>query len=313
MKSTRMRLIHLHRSNAITRPLMRKILERDPKLESLYDRSANDLSHLYQIPFSRALQLFHDLHNTRIIQSIIQDEHRYHISTVLDPSYPPLLRSIPDPPYVLYMLGNPSLLYQLPTLSVVGTRNPSCEARQKMNHILLPLIKEGWIIVSGMALGIDGIAHQLAEENNGKTIAVIGSGFNHIYPSQHQLLFKALIKNQLVISEYPPQTPPKRYHFPERNRIISGLGIGTIVIEAKEKSGSLITVDQALEQGRDVFAVPGSILFEQTSGCHKMIQDGAKLVQSTYDILEEWHENEVKWCRFLSDNKENYLANHMNN
>src|SRR5699024_3804457 len=119
------------------------------------------------------------------------------------------------------------------------------------------------------------------------TIAVLGSGFYHIYPKQHYSLFQQMVQDNLAISEYPPDQPPKRYHFPERNRIISGLSFGTFVIEAKQKSGTLITVDQALEQSQEVFALTGSILTETTSGCNQLVQDGAKLVQSSNDILEE--------------------------
>src|SRR5690625_3753192 len=139
-----------------------------------------------------------------------------------------------------------------------------------------------------MAKGIDSYAHKLALGHKGNTIAVLGGGFNHIYPKQNSMLYKQISEKGLVISEYPPHIPPKRYHFPERNRIISGLSFGTLVIEATERSGTLITVDQALDQGREVYAVPGSPLIPQTKGCHQMIQDGAKLVINADDIREDW-------------------------
>ncbi|MDL4840050.1 DNA-processing protein DprA [Aquibacillus rhizosphaerae] len=309
MNKTSLRLIHLHRSKAVTRPLIRKILSKDPYLENIYRHDPSALSQYLSLTSPRAFQLYQDLHNPQLIQTIKNDCQTYHVITILDSTYPPLLRTIIDPPYVLYLLGNEKLLTELPSLSVVGTRNPSPEAKRKMNKIITPLILENWVIVSGMAKGIDGIAHQLAIENNGKTIAVVGSGFQHVYPKQHVNLFYELARKQLIISEYPPNIPARRHHFPERNRLISGLGTGTIVVEAKEKSGSLITVDQALDQGRDVYAIPGSPLFEQTSGCHKMIQDGAKLVQNTHDITEDWTNNQGKWCRILSDNTECKLVN----
>ena len=139
-----------------------------------------------------------------------------------------------------------------------------------------------------MARGIDSYAHRIALFNQGKTIAVIGCGLEHIYPAENDSLYKQIEQNGLILSEYPPYVRPKPYHFPERNRIISGLSFATLVIEATSKSGTLITVDQALDQGREVYAVPGSILNQQSIGCHKMIQDGAKLVTNEAEIIEDW-------------------------
>jgi DNA processing protein len=201
------------------------------------------------------------------------------------PMYPQLLKNIYDPPYLIYAKGKLSLMKEKKTLSVVGTRHPSVEAGGVLRRILKPLIEDGWTIVSGMAMGIDGMAHRLAL--NGQTIAVLGSGLNRPYPNHHGQLFKQLCESQLVISEYPPSAPPERWRFPERNRIISGLTLGTLVIEAKEKSGSLITADQALEQGREVLAVPGSILRETSGGTNRLIQQGAKLVYDWLDVVHE--------------------------
>ncbi|WP_186577483.1 DNA-processing protein DprA [Aquibacillus kalidii] len=301
MTKKKWRLVHLHRSSVMTRPLLRKIIALDTELENLYRFKPHDFVNYFSLPSQRANQLFSDLHDSTIIESIKNDRELYHITTVFDSDYPLALRTINDPPYVLYLYGNSKLFLQMPALSIVGTRNPTFEARQKMAPIIVPLIKMGWTIVSGMASGIDGIAHQLAIENNGRTIAVLGSGFSYIYPRHHENLFFQLATTQLIVSEYPPSTPPKRYHFPERNRIISGLSYGTLVVEAQEKSGSLITVDQALDQGREVYAIPGSPLQKQTKGCHKLIQDGAKLVQSAYDLVEDWENQKLKWSRFLSE------------
>src|SRR5699024_7788905 len=160
----------------------------------------------------------------------------------------------------------------------------------KLVHIVSPLIKQKWLIVSGMAYGIDGMAHDLTLRHDGATIAVLGGGFYHVYPKTHIHLFNEIVKKGLVISEYPPYQRPQKYHFPERNRIISGLTKGTLVIEAMERSGTLITVDQALEQGKEVYAVPGSPFIRETAGCHKIIQEGAKLVAKFTDIVEEWNE-----------------------
>ncbi|WP_407272169.1 DNA-processing protein DprA [Radiobacillus sp. PE A8.2] len=273
------------------------MLKKDPTLESIYPLSAANLAQTFSLKQSRAATIYHDWHHVSTSKSLENDLQCYDILTIFDHNYPPMLKMIQDPPLILYLLGNRNLLNHLPSLSVVGTRNPTREAKRKMDYILQPLVKKDWLFVSGMARGIDTYAHQLALNNNGKTIAVLGGGFDHIYPKENEHLFSVLANAQLVISEYPPHIPPQRYHFPERNRIISGLSFGTIVIEAKERSGSLITVDQALDQGKQVFAVPGSPYIAQTTGCHKMIQDGAKLVINTYDLEEEWEQEQLKWCR----------------
>ncbi|WP_342742121.1 DNA-processing protein DprA [Virgibacillus siamensis] len=215
--------------------------------------------------------------------------------TLVDEDYPIVLKTIKDAPLVLYALGDTGLLNKFPLLSVIGTRNPSQDALSKMEKFVVPLVRKNWVIVSGMATGIDSMAHQQALKYNGHTIAVLGGGFHHIYPKHNILLFKQICESGLVLSEYPPDLPPQRYHFPERNRIISGLSFGTLVIEATERSGTLITVDQALDQGREVYAVPGNPLRLQSIGCHKMIQDGAKLVQEPEDIMEDWERMELNY------------------
>lgn len=288
MRSTRDRLIHLHRCRGITRRIIRKIIHHDPTLNQIYILSPAQISQYYSLPINNAAIFYSDLHNEATRQQIKTDHARYPVITIVDEVYPPVLKTIKDPPLVLYTLGDLSLLSHTPALSVIGTRNPTIEAKQKIELLVKPLITMDWLIISGMAKGIDSYAHVSALENKGSTIAVLGGGFHHIYPKQNLSLFKQIAENGLVLSEYPPDTSPKRYHFPERNRIISGLSFGTLVIEATEKSGTLITVDQALDQGREVYAVPGSPLIPQTKGCHKMIQEGAKLVHDVQDILEDW-------------------------
>ncbi|MDY0396352.1 DNA-processing protein DprA [Virgibacillus halophilus] len=183
---------------------------------------------------------------------------QYGVITIVDEVYPPVLKTIKDAPIVLYTFGDVDLLKQTPTLSVIGTRNPSVGAWETTSHIITPLIKENWVIISGMARGIDSFAHKLALLHHGRTIAVMGSGFQYVYPRENKKLFEAIAQHGLILSEYPPHIPPRPYQFPERNRIISGLSFGTLVIEAALRSGTLITVEQALDQGREVYAVPGS-------------------------------------------------------
>ncbi|MFD1018169.1 DNA-processing protein DprA [Thalassobacillus hwangdonensis] len=262
----------------------------DPSLNLFFTLSSKSLSETLQIPLKRATLIYHELHDETYRRLMETSMNKYSITAFLDADYPALLKCIPDPPLVLYLNGDPSLLHTMPSISVIGTRRPSKDAFDTMNHLLPPLIKHGWVIVSGMAVGVDQFAHQLSMRYDGKTIAVIGSGFEHIYPKSNTTLYHRIADSHLVVSEYPPHVKAQRHHFPERNRIISGLTFGTLVIEAKARSGSLITVEQALEQGREVFAVPGSILNPQSEGCHQMIQDGAKLVRNTYDIIENYPE-----------------------
>lgn len=288
MKTIRYKIIHLHRCRGITRRTIRKILYYDPTLTQIYSLSSSMISQHYSLPMKNAAQFHSDLHNFNLKQQIKQDLKIFPVITIVDGIYPRVLKTIKDPPLVLYALGDISLLSHYPALSVIGTRNPSNEAVMKIRHIVNPLINHDWLIVSGMAKGIDRLAHVLSLKGNGKTIAVLGGGFRHIYPKENNALFKQIAEKGLVLTEYSPDMPPERYHFPERNRIISGLSFGTLVIEATKKSGTLITVDQALDQGREVYAVPGSPLLSQTKGCHQMIQDGAKLVHEAEDILEDW-------------------------
>lgn len=295
MDHIRKRLVHLHRCRYMTRHRLRKVISLDPTLEKIYRLYPKEISQLLSIPIQKASTLYKDLHNHYLQLRVKEDLKIYHVITIMDENYSPMLKTIKDPPFVLYGLGNISLLKKLPALSVIGTRMPTKEAKQKVNLIVSPLVKDGWVIISGMAKGIDSLAHYSSLRYHGETIAVLGGGFHYIYPKQNIELFRQISKTGLVLSEYSPNTSPKPYHFPERNRLISGLSFGTLVIEANEKSGTLITVDQALDQGREVYAVPGSPLIPQTKGCHKMIQDGAKLVTHSTDISEDWNMYADNW------------------
>lgn len=288
MTSVRERLIHLHHCKGITRPILKKILRKDPSLKIIYNLSSSEFNRQLLISNQKASLIHFDIHNEELKKNIHSSLKNTTAITIFDKTYPSILKQIKDPPLVLYGKGDVSLLKRTPSLSVIGTRGPSLEAGKKIKHIVIPLIKQDWTIISGMAKGIDSYAHQLALYYGGKTIAVLGGGFDHVYPRENLKLFHKIVKNGLVLTEYPFFMRPERYHFPERNRIISGLSYGTLVIEAMEKSGTIITVDQALDQGREVYAVPGSPLIPQTKGCHQMIQDGAKLVYESNDIIEDW-------------------------
>jgi DNA processing protein len=218
------------------------------------------------------------------IQWLAQQNH--HLLTLHDPNYPLLLREIYDPPPILFIQGDYSLLSSQ-QLAIVGTRRSSSEGEQIAWKFANALSHQGFSITSGMALGIDGASHWGALAATGKTIAVIGQGLNKIYPPQHQALAYKIIQTGAIVSEFTPDTPIKREHFLRRNRIISGLSIGTLLIETPERSGALSTARSAIEQGREVFAIPGSINNPLVKGCHQLIKDGAKLVEKLEDIIQE--------------------------
>ena len=205
--------------------------------------------------------------------------------TWTDPDYPPLLRQLPDPPVALYVRGDRALLGQ-PQLAIVGSRNPTPAGREHAAAFAQALAGAGLTITSGMALGIDAAAHRGAMIA-GRTIAVAGTGLDRIYPASHRELAHAIAGTGALVSEYPIGTPPKPENVPIRNRVISGLSVGVLVVEAAQRSGSLITARLAAEQGREVFAIPGSIHSPLSRGCHALIRQGAKLVETAHDVLEE--------------------------
>ncbi|MBV7435290.1 DNA-processing protein DprA [Cardiobacteriaceae bacterium TAE3-ERU3] len=209
-----------------------------------------------------------------------------HIITLHDPAYPPQLRHIPDPPPVLFVRGDPEVLHA-PQLAVVGSRQADRSALRNSHDFSAGLASAGLVITSGLALGVDGAAHQGAIDGGGRTIAVVATGLDRVYPARHHKLATDIISHGAVVSEMPIGTEVRNYLFPRRNRIISGLSLGILVIQASMRSGSLITARQALEQGREVFAIPGSIHDPLSHGCHALIKSGAALVESITDIITE--------------------------
>lgn len=209
-----------------------------------------------------------------------------HIVTLYDPHYPELLKQIPDPPSLLFVQGDVSLLSQW-QIALVGSRNPSASGRDTAYEFSRYLAQGGITISSGLAMGIDAAAHQGALAVGGKTVAVVGTGLDRVYPAMHRELAHEIASTGAIVSEFALGTSPRAENFPRRNRIISGLSLGTVVVEAAVKSGSLITARMAMEQGREVFAIPGSIHNPLARGCHQLIRQGAKLVENAEDILEE--------------------------
>ncbi|GAC1531713.1 MAG: DNA-processing protein DprA [Ramlibacter sp.] len=212
------------------------------------------------------------------------------VLTLADPRYPPSLLQTDDPPLLLYACGQVVGQWS-PAIAVVGSRNPTQQGAINARQFARALAQAGYTVVSGLALGVDGVAHEGALEGAAPgqlaTVAVVGTGLDLVYPKQHLDLARRITERGLLLSEYPLGMPPLAENFPRRNRIIAGLGLGTLVVEAAVQSGSLITARMAAEQGKDVFAIPGSIHSPQARGCHALLKQGAKLVRTAQDVLEE--------------------------
>lgn len=225
------------------------------------------------------------------------------VTTLGATDYPEALRWIPEPPPVLYIWGTLRPEDSL-AVAVVGSRKPSPYGQLAAQRLSTELAQYGFTIVSGLARGVDSLAHQRALQAGGRTIAVLGSGINVVYPPEHRRLYDAIREQGAVVSEFPFDTKPDRWNFPRRNRIISGLTLGTLVVEASDQSGSLHTARHALEQGREVFAVPGRIDVPSSRGTNNLIKRGAKLVEGIDDILEEFPEAVRRACRQRSTGPE---------
>lgn len=256
--------------------------------------------------FAQALTAnYNDLQNILLSSNLTDDiiKSRYNIDkymqslanegidvvTIEEEVYPEMLKNIYNPPYILYAKGDISLLKK-DIIAIVGSRAATMYGKKVAFELGQGLATNNIVTISGMARGIDTEAHKGALAADGQTIAVLGSGINVIYPKENTNLYKDIVEKGVVISEFPPFVPPEPGNFPRRNRIISGLSYGVVVVEAKIKSGALITVDFALEQGRDVFAIPGPITSKNSAGTNNLIKQGAKLVSSIEDILEEYYD-----------------------
>ncbi|KEY48136.1 DNA protecting protein DprA [Streptococcus equinus] len=230
--------------------------------------------------------LFMEKYKSLDSKSLRKVFNQYPSISILDDEYPMELKNCYNPPVLLFYQGNVDLLKR-PKMAVVGARTASQTGTKSVQKIVSELGNQ-FVIVSGLARGIDTSAHISALKNGGATIAVIGCGLDVHYPKENKLLQEYLGKNHLILSEYAVGEAPLKFHFPERNRIIAGLSQGVIVAEAKMRSGSLITCERALEEGRDVFAIPGNILDGKSDGCHHLIKEGAKCITSGMDVLSEY-------------------------
>jgi DNA processing protein len=258
--------------------------------QGVFEASPNELGTRVPLPVVRALRAAPSAQFTDLLKAtqawLATPGH--HIITQHDPRYPELLTHIPDPPLMLYAAGNVSLLAR-PCLAVVGARNASTQGKANAEAFAQALSTAGLTIVSGLAAGIDASAHEGALRGGGSTIAVVGTGLDRVYPAYHRKLAGRIGEDGCMVSEYALGTPPLANNFPRRNRIISGLAAGVLVVEAAAESGSLITARLAIDQGREVFALPGSIHSALAKGCHKLIREGAHLVETANEVLEAMH------------------------
>jgi len=256
-------------------------------LQALFQLTAQQLAACHLNPAQINAFLTPNIEHIQACLTWQEEATDHHIIHYDDVRYPPLLKQIASPPLLLFAQGNVDLLSS-PQIAMVGSRNCTPYGREKAYDLAKQLSLSGLSITSGLAIGVDGMAHQGALAGSGATIAVLGTGLNNIYPKRHNTLAQEIRETGLLLSEFWPNTAAYPSNFPRRNRIISGLSKGTLVIEASIKSGSLITARYALEQNRDVFALPGSVDNPQACGCLKLIQQGAKLVLSSDDIINEY-------------------------
>jgi len=277
--------LSLHQINGLGSAKLCQLLSRFGNPEAIFTASLHSLKDVVETKIAQAINQGVD---TSLIQSSLDwlADDNNHLITLADEAYPKQLLEIANPPAILYAKGNINLLKQ-PAIAIVGSRNATPQGEKNAIDFAESLASQGLCIISGMALGIDGAAHQGALKANGATIAVVGTGLDIVYPARHRDLAHQIAANGLILSEFPIGTPSKPQNFPRRNRIITGLSLGCLVVEANIGSGSLISAKLAAEQGREVFAIPGSIHSPVAKGCHALIKQGAKLVESSDDILSE--------------------------
>lgn len=247
--------------------------------------SASFICNVLRIDRARVHEVKDPLQVERVRRGL--DLYRDSALTLADDAYPERLRNLPDPPLALFYRGDLSLLKRDSAVAIVGSRKASPYGLNAAHHLATQLVGVGAVIVSGLARGIDSAAHQAALDAGGTTIAVLGTGIDLVYPPENRQLLQAIEERGLILTEFAPKTPPLRRNFPIRNRLISGLANGTVIVEATGHSGSLITARMAAEQGHDVYAVPGTIFSPGAEGTNRLIQYGAKLVHDVNDILED--------------------------
>lgn len=277
-------ILALHLQPGMGPRTIKRLLFHWPNLQELLDEiKYRQLRTLLPAPVVEAIAHLNESAIDEVRQWSEKKDH--HLLTILDAAYPTLLREIPDPPPVLYLKGKIDAL-QTHLQSIVGTRKPTDYGKKIAYEWSWALSSSGLGLVSGLAMGVDTLVHEACVQQNRPTIAVLGNGLNSIYPPRNRHLGLKIMENGLLLSEFPLNFLPKAGHFPQRNRIISGLALSTLVIESTEKSGTLITARHAVEQNRDVLVVPGPVDSLQSVGCHRLIQQGARLVISHQEVLQ---------------------------
>jgi DNA processing protein len=259
----------------------------DPNLEKLYVYKAIEFAHILKISVSKASRLKDNLH--RNVDTPYEELYERNAITPIpfsNPFYPDQLHLLIDPPAVLYAKGDYTLLAKQFKVAIIGSRKATIYSKEAMSLIVPPLVKNEAVIVSGLATGADTMAHEATLEFDGKTIAVLGHGLFHLYPKENRTLAEKIAVDHLLITEYPPYVNPERWTFPMRNRIISGLSDAVVVTESADKSGTMSTVEHALEHGKDIYAVPGPITSLLSAGPNRLIDEGAKPLWNGFQIVE---------------------------
>ncbi|BCB03341.1 DNA-processing protein DprA [Bacillus sp. KH172YL63] len=281
-------LFHIHHCRGIGLKGTKRLFEALPALPTLFELSPSVIQKITR-QTSANLQLFYkDLHSFPTDRYLkLYEENDIQWITIMDPDYPHSLKHVYDPPFLLFLKGDKSLLQAQKKLAIIGSRDATSYTINILHSMIPTLVAKHIVIVSGLAKGADTVAHKEAISAGGKTIGVIASGFDHIYPRENENLAGEMMENHLLLTEYPPYVKPERWHFPLRNRIISGLSEAVLITEARKKSGTFITADYALSEGRDVLCIPGAVGDPLAEGTNSLIQQGAKMVLSIEDIFSE--------------------------
>lgn len=291
LSNTELNLLALHYYFPAPMNRYRLLLQVDPTLASLPTIASSQLARLLNLSFEKTARLKHCINESR------QDQlYEMYLSKnimpipITHPNYPKQLFNLIDPPMVLYAQGDIDLLMRQRKVAIIGARKATGYSEKALCYIIPPLVQEEIVIVSGLAKGADRMAHEGALRYGGHTIAVLGHGFDHLYPREHVQLKDALVENHLVLTEYPPYVKPARWTFPMRNRIISGISDAIIVTESKRKSGTMSTIDHGLSHGKEIFAVPGPIYSPVSEGPNHLILQGASPIVNGFQILEFYAE-----------------------
>lgn len=282
------RFLALHYVYPVPLNKLHPLLEYDPKLAQFDIISPQLLAKLCKISLDRAIKL-QKMFKEFVEIPMLQMYEKHSITPILfsNPNYPKSLLNLYDPPAVIYLKGKIELLANPKKIAIIGSREATDYSAESIKAILPPLVNEEYVIISGLAKGADTLAHQITMNLGGQTIAVLGTGLFHVYPKQNLKLSNEMVKNQLLLTEYPPYITPQKWNFPMRNRIISGLSQGVVITEATKKSGTVSTMEHALENGKEIFAIPGSIHSPLSVGPNMLILEGAKPVWNGHQILEE--------------------------